>query len=163
MVLLSTHNICFSWEIRKIIFSYTLLSRGMKTHLYIIRSIFIMADYVLDHFRPKDAIKAFRKRLNQNMGKNNTAVMYTLTVSYYITNPTNNILIVFCIQSQRNNNFYTTPPPPSPPTLFVVGYTFFMLSVRPSVRNVFFLITWRVIAGFSSNLANMFIYVRQIL
>ncbi|KAK3090173.1 hypothetical protein FSP39_009722, partial [Pinctada imbricata] len=28
---------------------------------------------------PKDAIKAIRKRLSQNMGKNHTAVMYTLT------------------------------------------------------------------------------------
>ncbi|KAL4241141.1 TOM1-like protein 2 [Mactra antiquata] len=28
---------------------------------------------------PKDAVKAFRKRLNQNMGKNHTAVLYTLT------------------------------------------------------------------------------------
>ena len=28
-VLLSTHNICFGWEIRKIIFSYTLLSGGL--------------------------------------------------------------------------------------------------------------------------------------
>ncbi|XP_052769884.1 target of Myb1 membrane trafficking protein-like isoform X2 [Mya arenaria] len=28
---------------------------------------------------PKDAIKAIRKRLNQNMGKNHTAVLYTLT------------------------------------------------------------------------------------
>ena len=27
--LLSTHNICFGWEIRKIIFSYTLLSGGL--------------------------------------------------------------------------------------------------------------------------------------
>ena len=29
MVLLSTHNICFDWEIRKIIVSYTLLSGGL--------------------------------------------------------------------------------------------------------------------------------------
>ena len=28
-VLLSTHNICFGWEIRKIIFCYTLLSGGL--------------------------------------------------------------------------------------------------------------------------------------
>ena len=28
-VLLSTHNICFGWEIRKIIFHYALLTRGM--------------------------------------------------------------------------------------------------------------------------------------
>ncbi|KAL3875580.1 hypothetical protein ACJMK2_033518 [Sinanodonta woodiana] len=28
---------------------------------------------------PKDAVKAFKKRLSQNIGKNNTAVLYTLT------------------------------------------------------------------------------------
>lgn len=28
---------------------------------------------------PKDAVKAFRKRLTQNMGKNHTAILYTLT------------------------------------------------------------------------------------
>ena len=58
-----------------------------------------------------------------------------------------------------------------PQTLFVVGYTVFTLSVRASVRACvrlsvtfcFFKKTWRVIAGFSSNLANMFIYARQIL
>ena len=33
-VLLSTHNICFGWEIKKIIFSYTLLSVGQCTMLY---------------------------------------------------------------------------------------------------------------------------------
>jgi len=32
------------------------------------------------HFSPKDSIKAVRKRLQQNMGKNHTAVLYTLTV-----------------------------------------------------------------------------------
>ena len=42
------------------------------------------------------------------------------------------------------------------------GYAVFTLSVRPSV-SFFSLITQRVIAGFSSNLANMFIYARQIL
>ena len=31
MVLLSTHNICFGREIRKIFFSYALLSRGLTT------------------------------------------------------------------------------------------------------------------------------------
>jgi hypothetical protein len=30
---------------------------------------------------PKDGIKAVRKRLQQNAGKNYTVVMYTLTVS----------------------------------------------------------------------------------
>ena len=30
MVLLSTHNICFGWEIRKINFCYTLLSGGQQ-------------------------------------------------------------------------------------------------------------------------------------
>ena len=29
MVLLSTHNICFGWEIKKIYFQYTLLSVGL--------------------------------------------------------------------------------------------------------------------------------------
>ena len=28
-VLLSTHNICFGWEIRKLIFCYTLLTKGL--------------------------------------------------------------------------------------------------------------------------------------
>lgn len=40
--------------------------------------------YITDNFflcRPKDAVKAVRKRLSQNMGKNHTAVLYTLTVS----------------------------------------------------------------------------------
>lgn len=32
-------------------------------------------------YSPKDAARAIRKRLSQNMGKNHTAVMYTLTVS----------------------------------------------------------------------------------
>lgn len=32
-------------------------------------------------FRPKDAVRAFKKRLSQNVGKNFTAVMYTLIVS----------------------------------------------------------------------------------
>lgn len=31
--------------------------------------------------RPKDAVRAIRKRLLQNAGKNYTVVMYTLTVS----------------------------------------------------------------------------------
>ena len=52
-----------------------------------------------------------------------------------------------------------------PPANFVCGgvYCFHVVRacVRPSVRNVF--LTWRVIAGFSSNIANMFIYARQIL
>ena len=34
-VLLSTHNICFGWEIRKIIFSYSLLSGGLLLHMQI--------------------------------------------------------------------------------------------------------------------------------
>ena len=29
-VLLSTHTICFGWEIRKLIFWYTLLTKGLK-------------------------------------------------------------------------------------------------------------------------------------
>ena len=33
MVLLSTHNICFGWEIRKLIFRYTLLTKVLKTHV----------------------------------------------------------------------------------------------------------------------------------
>ena len=32
-------------------------------------------------FRPKDAMKAIRKRLHQNAGKNNKVLMSTLTVS----------------------------------------------------------------------------------
>ena len=32
-VLLSTHNICFGWEIRKIFFCYALLTKGMFTTL----------------------------------------------------------------------------------------------------------------------------------
>ena len=34
-VLLSTHNICFEWEIRKIIFFYTLLSGGLVTYKWV--------------------------------------------------------------------------------------------------------------------------------
>jgi len=30
--------------------------------------------------RPRDAVRAIRKRLQMTMGKNNTAVLYTLTV-----------------------------------------------------------------------------------
>ena len=37
--------------------------------------------YCLILFRPKDAIKAIRKRLTTAVGKNYTVVMYTLTVS----------------------------------------------------------------------------------
>ena len=33
------------------------------------------------YFRPKDGIKAIRKRLSQNAGKNFQVVMFTLTVS----------------------------------------------------------------------------------
>ena len=33
-VLLSTHNICFGWEIRKLIFSYALLSKGLQTKYF---------------------------------------------------------------------------------------------------------------------------------
>ena len=33
MVLLSTHNICFGWKIKKIVFQYTLLSGGLVTTL----------------------------------------------------------------------------------------------------------------------------------
>ena len=33
-VLLSTHNICFGWEIKKIIFQYTLLSGGLVPGIY---------------------------------------------------------------------------------------------------------------------------------
>ena len=51
-----------------------------------------------------------------------------------------------------------------PQTLFVVGILFSRCpSVRPSVRRFVSLISWRVMAWFSSNLANMFIYARQIL
>ena len=33
-VLLSTHNICFGWEIRKSIFWYALLTKGLFTRLH---------------------------------------------------------------------------------------------------------------------------------
>ena len=53
-----------------------------------------------------------------------------------------------------------------PPANFVCrGYTVFTLSVRVSVRpsvTLCFLNILNVIAGFSLNLANMFIYARQI-
>ena len=35
-VLLSTHNICLGWEIRKIIFSYTLLSGGLSEGYFLV-------------------------------------------------------------------------------------------------------------------------------
>ena len=44
-VLLSTHNICFGWEIRKLIFSHTLLSGGLLClfgfphHLHFIKDL----------------------------------------------------------------------------------------------------------------------------
>ena len=57
-----------------------------------------------------------------------------------------------------------------PPVQVRGGYTVFTLSVRPSVRpcvrqsvTFCFLNILKVVAGFSSNLANMFIYARQIL
>ena len=34
-VLLSTHNICFGWEIKKIVFQYTLLSGGLKIDVFV--------------------------------------------------------------------------------------------------------------------------------
>lgn len=36
--------------------------------------------YLFD-FSPRDAVRAIKKRLQQNVGKNYTVVMYTLTVS----------------------------------------------------------------------------------
>ena len=35
------------------------------------------------HYRPKDAIKAIKKRLSSNVGKNYQVIMYSLTVSIF--------------------------------------------------------------------------------
>ena len=69
----------------------------------------------------------------------------------------------YCIHHVWRQKHGTLLYPPQ--TLFVGGILFSRCPcVRPSVRNAFVsLITRRVIAGFSSNLANMFIYARQIL
>ena len=32
--LLSSHNICFDWETRKIVVQYALLSRGLHKHIF---------------------------------------------------------------------------------------------------------------------------------
>ena len=63
-----------------------------------------------------------------------------------------------------------TLPPPSPQSLFVVGVLFsrcppIHACVHPCVHplRVVSLISWRVIAGISSNFANMFIYTRKII
>lgn len=45
---------------------------------------------------PKDAIKAIRKRLSQNAGKNHKIIMYTLTVSIISFVITNNCCLMFC-------------------------------------------------------------------
>ena len=44
-VLLSTHNICFGWEIRKIYFWYTLLTKGLHIAVYftVIWSFFLFS------------------------------------------------------------------------------------------------------------------------
>ena len=34
--------------------------------------------------RPKDAVRAIKRRLQQNAGKNHTVIMYTLTVSMHL-------------------------------------------------------------------------------
>ena len=47
-VLLSTHNICFCWEIRKIIFSYALLL-GACCHLLIIFKIIFFAKFFQEY------------------------------------------------------------------------------------------------------------------
>lgn len=36
------------------------------------------------NFSPRDAVRAIKKRLQQNVGKNYTVVMFTLTVSFDI-------------------------------------------------------------------------------
>ena len=39
MVLLSTHNICLGWEIKKIVFQYALLSGGLGSTMYLIKGV----------------------------------------------------------------------------------------------------------------------------
>ena len=40
-VLLSTHNICFGWEIRKLFFWYALLTKGLVPYFYFFTSRFV--------------------------------------------------------------------------------------------------------------------------
>ena len=43
IVLLSTHNICFGWELRKLIFWNALLTKGLfLVHVYLFLKIFIV-------------------------------------------------------------------------------------------------------------------------
>lgn len=60
-----------------------------QVHLRYWRSSSFTEDFVpYVYCRARDAVKAIRKRLQQNVGKNYTIVMYTLTVSV-------TVLIVF--------------------------------------------------------------------
>lgn len=38
---------------------------------------------LISKFRPKDAVRAIRRLLQQNAGKNHTTIMYTLTVNVF--------------------------------------------------------------------------------
>ena len=54
---------------------------------------------------PKDGIKALRKRLQQNAGKNYTVVMYTLTVSSNCLSP---LIKLYQLNYKQSINMHTT-------------------------------------------------------
>ena len=39
-VLLSTHNICFGWEIRKLVFCYAFLTKGLQCYVFTLNCVF---------------------------------------------------------------------------------------------------------------------------
>jgi len=52
-------------------------------------------------FRPKDAIRAIKKKLNMSVGKNYTTVMYTLTVSKLLFSIVFHCIVLYCIALLR--------------------------------------------------------------
>lgn len=46
-------------------------------------SIQLLRDYIFLTFRPREAVRAIRKKLSQAAGKNHVVVMRTLVVSYF--------------------------------------------------------------------------------
>ena len=55
----------------------------------------IISSYHICLCRPKDAIRAIKKKLNMNVGKNYTSVMYALTVSTSLS-PHKSIVRRYC-------------------------------------------------------------------
>ena len=89
-------------------------------------------------------------------------VWYCLRLTPFVSTPASVCMRESRKFCQRGSNLIAFLYPPQ--TFFGVGILFSRCPcVRPSVTFFFFLISWRVIAGFSSNLANMFIYAKQIL